>query len=371
MSGSVSFRGSGTIKWLIIAGVVVVVLAVVAAVSSQHFYFFERIDPQQVGVRFRGGRIYQVVGPGVYSDVGWFAKIEKVSIEGITFTVSDPEVVTKDRQRVGFVVSGDVFRPDIGEGGVYEALWPQYRNLYLSDEALQSRVTDLALQALKSCVGDRTFNDNVIGSSRDELRVCIDGELNRLSGNLGLVVKNVAIPNVILSAEVQTSLDAITQSRLDTELATQDAIKAKEQSAADQAREEGAVRVTLARQQEEVRQQTILAELQREKLEANRAVIEAEKANDLLAAQKDLEINKAKADAAVESARAELALETVLAELYRRNPDYAYLEALSLNASALKETDKIIFTQEGTTPTIVVPGAGIMPTVETTPPQNP
>ena len=125
-------------------------------------------------------------------------------------------------------------------------------------------------------VGDRAFNDAVIGSARDELRVCIDAEVNGLAGSFGVVVKNVAIPNVILAPEVQVSLDAITQSRLDTVLAAQDAIKAKEQAAADQAREEGAVRVTLSRQQEEVRQQTILADLQRQRFEANRAVIEAE-----------------------------------------------------------------------------------------------
>ncbi|MFN2153737.1 MAG: SPFH domain-containing protein, partial [Anaerolineae bacterium] len=218
---------SSLVRWAVIAGAVVVGLAVLGGVSSQHMYFFQRVDPQEIGVRFRGGRIYQVVGPGVYSDLGWFAEIQKVSIEALTFSVQDPEVVTKDRQRVGFLVSGDVFRPSIGETGTYEALWPKYRNLYLSDEALQTRINDLALQALKSCVGDRTFNDNVIGSARDELRVCIDEELNGLAGQLGLVVRNVAIPNVILSTEVQAMLDAITQSRLDTELATQDAIKAK------------------------------------------------------------------------------------------------------------------------------------------------
>ncbi|MFN2156004.1 MAG: hypothetical protein ACK2UX_12260, partial [Anaerolineae bacterium] len=126
-----------------------------------------------------------------------------------------------------------------------------------------------------------------------------------------------------------------------------------------------AIRVQLARQQEEVRQQTILAELQREKLEANRVVIEAEKANDLVSAQRDLEINKAKADAATEGARAELALETVRAQLYSRNPDYAYLQALTINASALQPMDKVIFTPEGSTPTIVVPGSGILPTIDT------
>lgn len=358
---------SGT-RFIVIAVIVVVVLAIFAAFGSQHSYFFVKVDSQEVAVRFRRGNIYRVDGPGVYTDVALYAKIEKVSTQAVTFSVSDPEVVTKDRQRVGFEVSGDVFRPSFGESEIYQEKWAMYRTYYLSDEALRLRVTDLARQALKSCVGDRTFNDNVIGSARDELRTCIDEELDTLVGELGVDIKNVAVPNVILSAEVQASLDAITQSRLDTELATQDAIKAKEQSLANQAREEGAIRVTLARQQEEVRQQTILADLERQRLEANKAVIEVQKSNDLLSAQKDLEINKAKAAAAVEAARAEMAAKTVLAELYKRNPEYAYLEALALNASALQPIDKIIFTPEGTTPTIVVPGPGIMPTVETTNP---
>lgn len=360
-------RVAPSLKWLIWAFVIVVALAIALAVLSSHFYILARVDPQEVGVRFRGGRIHEIVGPGVYSDFALFADIKRVSSEAVSFSVTDPEVVTLDRQRIGLVVSGDVFRPNVGQSDLLRRLWPEYRGLYLSDDALRNRVTDLALQAMKACVGDRTFNNNVIGSARDELRVCVDEELDRLASNLGLTVKNVAVPNVILSEEVQASLDAITQSRLDTELATQDAIKAKEQAAANQAREEGEVRVALARQQEEVRQKTFLAELEKERLEAQRSVIQAEKANDLLTAQKDLEINQVQAEAAQAAARAELASELILADLYAASPAYAYLQAVLANASALTEADKIIFTQEGTSPTIVVPGAGIVPTVDTTP----
>jgi len=360
-------RLAPSLRWLLLAFVIVVFLAIALGVLSSHFYVLARVDPQEVGVRFRGGRIHEVVGPGVYSDFALFADIQRVSSEAVSFSVTDPEVVTLDRQRIGLVVSGDVFRPNVGRADLLRELWPEYRGLYLSDEALRNRVTDLALQAMKSCVGDRTFNNNVIGSARDELRVCINDELDGLAKNLGLITKNVAVPNVILSEEVQASLDAITQSRLDTELAAQDAIKAKEQAAADQAREEGAVRVTLARQQEEVHQKTTLAELEKERLEAQRSVIEAEKSNDLLSAQKDLEINQVQAEASLAAARAELASELTLADLYAGNPAYAYLQAVLANASALTEADKIIFTQEGTSPTIVVPGAGIMPTVDTTP----
>lgn len=351
-------------RWSIVA-IVIIALLIAYAVMSQHSYFFAKVDQQQVGVRFRGGRIVAVVGPGVYSDIALFADLKRVSSEAVSFSVEDPEVITLDRQRLGLKVSGDVFRPGIAQAERLQELWPSYQGLYLNDDALRNRVTDLALQAMKSCVGDRDFNDNVIGTSRDLLRTCVDERLSELATDLGLEIKNVAIPNIILSTEVQASLDAITKSRLDTELAMQDAIKAREQAAADQAREEGAVRVQLARQQEEVRQKAILADLERDRLEAQLAVIEQEKTNDLFAAQKDLEINRVEAEAALLAARTDLAQELVLAELYGQNSQYAYLQALLANASALSETDKIIFTQEGTTPTIVVPGPGIVPTVNT------
>lgn len=356
-----------SVKWFIIGIVVVVVLAIVLVILGQHAYFLARVDQQEVGVRFRGGSIYEIVGPGVYSDIALYAKIERVSSEGVPFAVEDPEVITLDRQRVGLLVSGDVFRPNFSQADKLRELWPTYRTLYLGDAALLERIQNLTLQAMKSCVGDRTFNDNVIGSARDDLRVCIDEQLSELADSYGLDVRNVSVPNIILSTEVQASLDSITKSRLDTELAQQDAIKAKEQAAADQAREEGAVRVQLARQQEEVRQKTTLAQLEQERLVVQRAVIEAEKANDLLSAQKDLEINRARAEAAIEAARADLARELALAEIYAENPAYAYIQALLANASALTEVDKIIFTPEGSMPTIVIPGPGIVPTVETTP----
>ncbi len=343
----------------------IIVLLIVMILTSQHVYILARVEPQEVGVRFRGGRIYEVVGPGVYSDIALFADLKRVSSEAVSFSVEDPEVITRDRQRVGLRVSGDVFRPGVGQSAQIQELWPAYRGLYLSDDALRIRVSDLALQAMKSCVGDRSFDENVIGASRDELRSCIDENVDLLASGLGLVVRNVTVPNVILSADVQASLDAITKSRLDTELAQQDAIKAKQQSAADQAREEGAVRVQLARQQEEVRQKTILSDLERQRLEAQRAVIEAEKSNNLLAAKKDLEINEIQAQAALSAARAQLAAEIIKAGLYADNSAYAYLQALITNASALNATDKLIFVPEGNSPTIVVPGAGILPTVET------
>ena len=55
-----------------------------------------------------------------------------------------------------------------------------------------------------------------------------------------------------------------------------------------------------------------------------------------------------------------------LAELYLNHPEYLQLQIVQSNASALNPSDKIIFTPEGTIPTLVMPGPGIVPTVDTT-----
>ena len=102
------------------------------------------------------------------------------------------------------------------------------------------------------------------------------------------------------------------------------------------------------------------------RVEAERAIIAAEKANELLAAEQDLEINRALAAAASEKAKADLATQNALAELFAANPGYLQLQVVQANADALQPTDKLIFTPEGTVPTLVLPGPGIVPTVDTT-----
>ncbi|MCL4294886.1 MAG: hypothetical protein KJ077_04130 [Anaerolineae bacterium] len=366
--------------------IVVVIIAIVLLIfSSQFYYFFERVEEQEVGVQFESGRIVDIVGPGVYSDFGLYVELRKISSQAIPFSIEDQEIITKDKQRIGLVVSGDIFRPNIAQKDILLEKWAEYRNIYLDDTLAQSRVQALAQQAMKVCVGDRNFDDNVVGTARDELRNCIDTEVSDLAANFGLQIENVVVPNVILSPEVQTALDAIVQSRLETEKAAQDKLRANAQASAEQARQEGEIRVEQSRIQEETKQQTILAQLEQEKIlaqkavieaqkanelaqvEAQEAIIEAQKANELLAAQKDLEINQAIAAAAAEKAKADLANQLVLAELYGDNPDYLELQKVQANANALQSTDKIIFTPEGTIPNLVIPGPGIVPTVDTTP----
>lgn len=360
MQGKVN---TGLVRGVII--LIVVIVAIAVLLSSNLFYVMQRVEQQEVGVRFRSGRIVDAVGPGLYSDFGLYVDLKKIPSSAVPFMVEDDEIITEDKQRLGLVVAGDIFRPNLAQADLLKINWAQYSELYLNDGVLKDRVEGLARQAMKVCIGERTFNDNVIGTARDVLRECIDTELSRLAENYGLQIANVVVPNIILSAEAQALLDQITQSRLNTEKAAQDKLKAEAEAAAEQARQQGEVRVQQSRTQEEARQQTTLAELERQKAEAQRAVIEATKANELLTAERDLAINQAQARAAAERAKADLAEEIAKAQIYEENPAYLAIQTALANASALKATDKVIFTPAGTTPTIIVPGPGVQPTVNT------
>ncbi len=127
-------------------------------------------------------------------------------------------------------------------------------------------------------------------------------------------------------------------------------MKATAEGEAQQAQQEATIRVEQSKIQETTRQQIVLAALEEERLKAQLNVIEAEKANSLLSAQRDLEIYQAQAAAAIEKARADLAKELALAEIYTNNPNYYLLQIAMVNASAIKDTDKIIFTPEGVFP---------------------
>ena len=380
MNTQFSFARLRRIGLIILA---VVIIAALLSFAGQFFYFLESVEEQEIGIQFRNNRIHEVVGSGVYSDVGLFVSLETISAQAIPFTVRDEEIITRDKQRIGLVVSGDIFRPNLAQADLIRANWSRYRGLYRDDILASTRVQDLARQSMKVCVGDRTFDNNIIGTSRDELRSCIDEELNGLVAAIGLRVENLVVPEVILSPAVQTALDAIVQSRLETEKAAQDELKAEAEAAAEQARQEGEIRVEQSRIQEQTRQQITLAQLEQERLQAQLVVIEATQANALaeiakdqavllatkenerLQADEDLRISTILAEVALVQARADTALQEALALIYEQNPEYVQLLLVQANASALNDTDKIIFTPEGTIPTLVLPGPGIVPTVET------
>jgi hypothetical protein len=344
--GENNMRSLSFPRWLL-WGLIAIVSIVVLAVVIRSFWYFEVINNDEVGIAIEAGQIQGIKQPGIAYDLGLFVELVKIKTSAVAITVDDPELITSDKQRIGLQVTADVFRPH--ETDLVTSNYARYRGIYTDDDALQQRMTAFTLQAMKVCVGDKKFDEAVIGSGRDDLRACIDDELSGLAEPLGLEVRNVAVPQVAISPEVQAALDAIVQSRLATEKAKQDVEKAKQESLAEQAVEEGRIRVEQSKLQEEARQQVTLQQLKQEQLEAQLSVIEQETIN----AQAQLELTQAQQQVADEQAQVDLAKEIALAELYAANPDYVTLQIALANAQAIKETDKLIFTPDGVFPNLI------------------
>jgi hypothetical protein len=251
-------------KWIIWAVLAIIGIAILATVIRS-FWYFEVINNDEVGIAIEAGQIQGVKQPGIAYDLGLFVELVKIKTSAVALTVDDPELITSDKQRIGLVT--DVFRPH--ETDLVTSNYARYRGIYTDDDSLQQRMTAFTLQAMKVCVGDKKFDEAVIGSGRDALRACIDEELSGLAEPLGLEVRNVAVPQVTISPEVQAALDAIVQSRLLTEKAKQDVEKAKQESLASQAVEEGRIRVEQSKLQEEAPSKVTLQQLKQQQLEQN------------------------------------------------------------------------------------------------------
>ena len=343
-------------KWIVWIVIVLIVGAIFFSVLDQ-FWYFQVINNDEVGIKIEAGQITNIVQPGIAYDFGLFVDLVKVNTSAVAITVDDAELITSDKQRIGLEVTADVFRPR--EADLVINNYPRYKNIYTNNEALQQRMTAFTLQAMKVCVGDKKFDEAVIGSGRDVLRSCIDDELSFLSAPLGLEVLNVAVPQVTISPEVQAGLDAIVQSRLATEKAKQDVEKAKQEAAASQAVEEGKIRVDQSKLQEETRQQVVLQELKQQRLEAELKVIEQEKINT----QAQLELTAIQQQVAKEQAQVDLAKEIALAELYAVSPEYVSLQIALANAQTITEADKLIFTPDGVFPNLIFSN-GVIPSYD-------
>jgi SPFH domain / Band 7 family len=331
-------------------------------------YWLEGVGSKEVAIQMHAGQPIRVVGPGNYSDLTPFASLQRIDASELSFTVSDPEVLTKDSQRIGVTAQGTVRRPGLDHSDVLLGNWSRFSTFYTDNTALTGRppgtsskddpgavglMQNLGNQAIKVCVGDLNFADAVIGSARDKLRECIDTEFNTLASGYGLTVNNIVVPNVILSKAVQDSLDAITKARFDQQVADQQALTAKAQADQQLAVAAGAIRVEQGKVQEQARQDAVTADLNQKTLAAQRAVIEQQKANDLFAAQQDVEIQRQQAQAAAQKALASQADMAAVARIYQDNPAYANQKPVEAQASAWKETDKVIV-PAGTNPTVVL-----------------
>lgn len=349
----------------------IILLLAAAFVIFKPVYLMKGLGQQEMGVKIRAGEIVDIVGPGgIYNDFGLYVKLENYNIEGVSFSVEDNEVFTKDMQPVYVEIRGQVFRPSLTsiksvnvDGTVnyfskdeIAQHYINYRQIYRDNDVLKNQMDGFSRQAMKVCVGQNDLRGNAVAENRDTLRSCIENELEKLTSEIGMYVNNIVVTDVQASDQAMQVINETNQYLLDAEKAKAQAQKLEQEGKANAVQKEAEIRVQQAAQQETARQKVILAELEEKELIARREVLKAEKENAIL----EQELNAEKAKAAQLQAEADLAKERLMAQIYEENPGYYQLKVSEMNASAIRETDKMIIVPEGAMPQLVL-GKDVIP----------
>ena len=359
----------GAKKMLLI--LVIVLLLAAAFAFLKPVYIMKGLGQQEMGVKIRAGEIVDIVGPGgIYNDFGLYVKLENYNIEGVSFSVEDNEVFTKDMQPVYVEIRGQVFRPSLtsikstnADGSVnyftkdeIAQHYINYRQIYRDNSILKSQMDGFSRQAMKVCVGQNDLRGNAVAENRDTLRSCIENELEKLTREIGMYVNNIVVTDVQASDQAMQVINETNQYLLDAEKAKAQAQKLEQEGKANAVQKEAEIRVQQAAAQETARQKVTLAELEEKELIARREVLKAEKENAIL----EQELNAEKAKAAQLQAEADLAKERLMAQIYEENPGYYQLKVSEMNASAIRDTDKMIIVPEGAMPQLVL-GKDVIP----------
>jgi hypothetical protein len=187
-------------------------------------YINREVQPSEVGVKLVKNEIQNCVTSGVYSGWGFWDDLTIVSMDTLTFKVSDPEVATLDNQLVGIEITVQARRnADCDSVKALLTNWSTLNN----DEQLVNVITATALEGIK--VGTRQFTLASLLDDRNGLSGKISEGIEADASKYSTSIINVTVSNIALATEYSTLMQdkALLTAEIDLELRRQDLIKQK------------------------------------------------------------------------------------------------------------------------------------------------
>jgi len=293
------------------------VLGVMVVLMATGCYWNEEVPPNEIAVFLNKGVIQNVADKpgGVWSDNDWWADLQTMKIDAVTFSVEDPEVLTSDNQSVGVKITIQAARKS-DEASVENIFtrWSSIRN----DENLISTISATAREGMK--VGTRGYtlstllNDRSTGLA-DDIAKALKDDADKYS----VEIINVTVENIAPSAEYMAILSQTANLTAQTE-------------------------------QERRRQE----------------LINQQASNDILAQEKRVQVaqaqvlaEQAETDVQVEIAQREGEVTAASNQVYTDNPQAFELERLRLLKDVLG--DKVMFLPSDTILTLLQGAGGVIP----------
>lgn len=198
------------------------IMLVVLSFLTTGCYLNDEVETNQMAVQLDENKIQQVVGPGVYTDMGFFADLKTTDVDTQTFSVEDPEVLTKDNQAVGVKITIQARRKSDKDS--IENLFTNWAAL-IDNAKLVETISATAREGLKN--GVRGYTLPQLLDDRNGLADVIREQLERDSSKYGVEVVNVTIENIAPSVDYMAILaqTANLKAETDKELQRQTLIK--------------------------------------------------------------------------------------------------------------------------------------------------
>lgn len=177
-------------------------------------YFNEEASASQVAVHMDRNQITRIepVPGGVYTDMSYYSDLLVVDVSTLTFSVEDPEVLTKDDQAVGVRLTIQARRK--GDEASLKNLITNWNSL-VDNQALIDTITATAREGMKN--GVRGFTLPELLNDRNNLAEAIVRQLQSDTAKYSVEIINVTVENIAASPEYMTILSQTANLKAQTE----------------------------------------------------------------------------------------------------------------------------------------------------------
>jgi regulator of protease activity HflC (stomatin/prohibitin superfamily) len=153
-------------------------------------YFFRAVSAHQYAILSKDGvSITEIVSEGRYTDNSFRADIHIIDAQGKTLTWRDNELLTSDRQTIGFEVSVTYAR-DINYA---ELMWVQYNAAAKKDDVLAELVVSRIPRVVKAVTSALTLDEML---ERTNLQAQLRDMLEKEFALIGLKLLDVGVNNI-------------------------------------------------------------------------------------------------------------------------------------------------------------------------------
>ena len=217
-------------------------MLVVMTLSLCSCYFNSTVDSSEVGVKMDDGvQISEVVGAGRYTDLGWYADLNRIDISAKQVNLLIEDVSTSDKQTVSVEILAEVARKS-DEASV-RTIWENYNAVAKNDEQLIKLVQDLMRSPVNKVSTTMTVDEMLgVDENSDKTRATMEQDIAELLRPLlesrGIALNALNVMNVGVDPQYQAKLQEKSTAAIEIELAEQKAKQLEKQLEQEKAQTE-------------------------------------------------------------------------------------------------------------------------------------